>query len=86
MAFSKFRNLEIVQLPDHMLILNHNFRTWRTVWTDGRELPTDPEPRWYGYSVGELVGDYTFVVKTVGLTEPGFPFCLPQMDPLATRG
>ena len=29
MVFSKFRNLEIVQLPNHMLILNHNFRTWR---------------------------------------------------------
>jgi hypothetical protein len=69
MVLSEFRNLEIVQLPDHMLILNQNFRTWRTVWTDGRALPTNPEPRWYGYSVGEWVDDYTFVVQTVGLTE-----------------
>jgi hypothetical protein len=69
MALSEFRNLEIVQLPDHLLILNQYFRTWRTVWTDGRKLPTDPEPRWYGYSVGEWVDDYTFVVQTVGLTE-----------------
>ena len=69
MAFNEFRNLQLVQTPDHMLVLNQNFRTWRTVWTDGRELPTDPEPRWYGYSVGEWVDDYTFVVHTVGLTE-----------------
>jgi hypothetical protein len=69
MELNEFRNLEIVQLPDHMLILNQNSRTWRTVWTDGRELPTDPEPRWYGYSVGRWVDDYTFVVQTVGMNE-----------------
>jgi hypothetical protein len=69
MEFSEFRNLEIDQLSDHVLILNQNYRTWRTVWTDGRELPTDPEPRWYGYSVGKWVDDYTFVVQTVGLND-----------------
>ena len=69
MELNEFRNLEIVQLPDHVLILNQNYRTRRTVWTDGRELPADPEPRWYGYSVGKWVDDYTFVVQTVGLNE-----------------
>jgi hypothetical protein len=69
MELSEFRNLEIVQLPDHVLILTQNYRTWRTVWTDGRELPADPEPRWYGYSVGKWVDDYTFVVQTTGLNE-----------------
>jgi hypothetical protein len=69
MELSEFRNLEIAQLPDHMLILNQNYRTWRTVWTDGRELPTDPEPRWYGYSVGKWVDDYTFVIQTIGMNE-----------------
>jgi len=67
--FSEFRNLQIVQLPDQVLILNQNYRTWRTVWTDGRELPTDSEPRWYGYSVGKWLDDYTFVVQTVGLSD-----------------
>jgi hypothetical protein len=67
--FSEFRNLQIVQLPDETLILNQNYRTWRTIWTDGRELPTDPEPRWYGYSVGKWIDDYTFVVQTVGLSD-----------------
>ena len=45
------------------------YRTWRTIWTDGRELPNNPEPRWDGYSVGKWVDDYTFVVETVGLDE-----------------
>ena len=27
-------------------------RRYRTIWTDGRQLPADPDPRWYGYSVG----------------------------------
>jgi hypothetical protein len=44
-------------------------RVWRVIWTDGRELPKDPDPRWYGYSVGKWADDYTFVVETVGLDE-----------------
>lgn len=69
MELSEFRTLEIVQTDDKVLILNQFFRTWRTIWTDGRELPTDPEPRFYGYSVGKWVDDYTFVVQTVGMAD-----------------
>ena len=69
MVFFEFRTFQIAQMPDQVLILNQHFRTWRTIWTDGRELPADPEPRWYGYSVGRWVDDYTLVVETVGLTE-----------------
>ena len=32
-------------------------------------LPKDPDPRWYGYSVGRWEDDYTFVVETVGLDD-----------------
>ena len=62
-------SIEIVQTKDQTIILNQFFRTWRTIWTDGRELPKDPEPRLYGYSVGKWVDDYTFVVQTVGMSE-----------------
>jgi hypothetical protein len=41
----------------------------RVIWTDGRELPRDPEPRWFGYSVGKWVDDYTLVVQTAGIDE-----------------
>src|SRR5579871_5134750 len=32
----EFRNVEISQLPDHMLVAYQSWRTWRTIWTDGR--------------------------------------------------
>ena len=44
-------------------------KRWRTVWTDGRQLPKDPDPRWYGYSVGKWEDDYTFVVNSNGTDE-----------------
>jgi hypothetical protein len=39
------------------------------VWTDGRQLPKDPDPRWYGYSVGHWEDDSTFVVDSNGTDE-----------------
>jgi len=42
---------------------------WRIIWTDGRALPKDPDPRWYGYSVGHWEDDTTFVVNTIGTDE-----------------
>ena len=41
---------------------------WRTVWTDGRPLPKDPDPTYLGYSVGKWEGD-TFVVDTIGFND-----------------
>jgi hypothetical protein len=69
MELYEFRIIEIAQTADQVIILNQMFRTWRTIWTDGRELPKNPEPRWDGYSVGRWVDDYTFVVETTGLDE-----------------
>ncbi|MBI4887303.1 MAG: hypothetical protein HY824_09430 [Acidobacteria bacterium] len=50
---------------------------WRIIWTDGRQLPRVVdggvqigdelrESRFFGYSVGRWVDDYTFEVQTVG--------------------
>ena len=36
------------------------------IWTDGRLLPADPDPRWYGYSIGKWKDDATFVIETNG--------------------
>ena len=69
MDLSEFRTIEITQTEDQVIVLNQFYRTWRTIWTDGRELPKDPEPRFNGYSVGKWVDDYTFVVQTVGMNE-----------------
>jgi hypothetical protein len=65
----EFRTTQIVQTPVSMLMLYQFNRVWRIVWTDGREVPQDPDPRWYGYSVGKWVDDSTFVVQTTGTDE-----------------
>ncbi len=44
-------------------------KVWRVIWTDGRELPKDPDPHWYGYSIGHWKDDYNFVVQTNGTDE-----------------
>ena len=59
---------KIYQLPDVTLILYEGFTTFRQIFTDGRELPKDPQPSWLGYSVGKWDGD-TFVVDTIGIND-----------------
>jgi len=57
---------EFVMLPDRVLQFFEITHTWRTIWTDGRKLPSPPpEPRWMGWNVGRWEGD-TFVVESTG--------------------
>ena len=65
----ELRPFQVVQTRNQLLMLYQYQRVWRVIWTDGRELPKDPDPRWYGYSIGKWVDDYTFVVETTGLDE-----------------
>ena len=65
----ELRTTQILQTPLQVVILYEYGKVWRVVWTDGRELPKDPEPRWYGCSVGKWKDDYTFVVETSGTDE-----------------
>ncbi|MBZ5662829.1 MAG: hypothetical protein LAO08_20710 [Acidobacteriia bacterium] len=65
----ELRPFQVVQTPKQVLMMYQYQRVWRVIWTDGRELPKDPDPRWYGYSVGKWEDDYTFVVQTVGMDE-----------------
>lgn len=67
MELYELRTIELVQKANQVIYLNQYFGNFRIIWTDGRELPKDPEPRWNGYSVGKWLDDYTFVVETVGL-------------------
>jgi len=64
------RALQIVQTANQVLMLYQNTRTFRTIWTDGRDLPKDiTELRWFGYSVGKWVDPTTLVVTTTGLDD-----------------
>lgn len=59
---------KIVQTPMLMLNLYEEFTKFRQIHTDGRQLPVDPNPQYYGYSVGRWEDD-TFVVDTAGFKE-----------------
>jgi hypothetical protein len=59
---------EIVQIPGRVFMFFELGHVWRTIWTDGRTLPKDPDPSWLGYSVGKWDGD-TFVVDTIGFND-----------------
>jgi hypothetical protein len=64
------RAVQIVQTKGQVLMLYENTRSFRTIWTDGRDLPKDiTELRWFGYSVGKWVDDTTLVVTTTGLDD-----------------
>ena len=59
---------KIVQTPGLVLIEYEANYGLRHIYTDGRPLPKmgDPQPWWYGYSVGHWEGD-TLVVQTNNL-------------------
>jgi hypothetical protein len=59
---------KIVQTRNEMVILLEEFNNWREIFADGRRLPDDPEPAWFGYSVGKWEGD-TFVVESAGFND-----------------
>jgi hypothetical protein len=65
----ELRETQILQTPSKIAILYEFDKIWRVIWTDGREFPKDPEPRWFGYSVGKWVDDTTLVVQTIGTDE-----------------
>jgi len=60
---------EFVQGPKYLLQVFEYDHTIRRIYTDGRQLPEDPDPSWMGYSIGHWDGDATFVVETVGFNE-----------------
>lgn len=75
-----FRTNRIIQAPQNVIVLYEFNKKWRVIWTDGRQLPKDPEnptwgppdppeSRWWGYSVGKWVDDYTFTAESNGFTE-----------------
>jgi len=59
---------KIIQTPDTMIHLYESMHMYRQIHTDGRALPVDPDPAWYGYSIGRWEGD-TFVVETNGFRD-----------------
>jgi hypothetical protein len=67
-AFYNAYPMEFVQTKDRLIEFFDFFYVHRTIWLDGRKLPDDPEPTWYGYSVGHWDGN-TLVVETTGFND-----------------
>ena len=59
---------KILQAPGVIVIIYEANFGLRQIFMDGRSVPKDPEPWWYGYSLGKWDGD-TLVVQTVGFTD-----------------
>jgi len=60
---------KIIQTPGVIVILYEAQGGVRQIFTDGRPLPKDdPQPWWYGYSVGHWDGD-TLVAETTGFRD-----------------
>jgi hypothetical protein len=59
---------EIIEMPGKILMIYEANYGLRQIYTDGRALPKqgDPQPQWYGYSVGHWEGD-TLIVETNNL-------------------
>ena len=63
---------KLIQTPGVLVILYEASSGLRQIFTDGRPLPNnDPQPWWYGYSVGKWDGD-TLVVETTGFRDGGW--------------
>jgi hypothetical protein len=60
---------ELLQTPGRTIQFWEREHEWRNIWTDGRALPTDPDPAWFGYSVGHWENDDTFVVESLGFND-----------------
>jgi hypothetical protein len=63
---------KVVQNVNDLVIMYEANSGLRDIYTDGRPLPAnDPQPWWYGYSVGRYDGD-TLLVETIGLRDDGW--------------
>jgi len=60
---------KIVQTPTLIVFLfEGNIHSYRQIFLDGRTHPKDPDPTWYGDSIGHWEGD-TLVVDSVGFND-----------------
>jgi hypothetical protein len=59
---------KFIHTPNLTLILYEEFVDFRQIFTDGRPLPKNPVPAWFGYSVGRWEGN-EFVIESSGFND-----------------
>jgi hypothetical protein len=63
---------KIIQTPGLIVIMYEANYGLRQIFIDGRPLPAnDPNPFWYGYSIGKWDGD-TLIVESTGFRDDGW--------------
>jgi len=60
--------MEFLLTPGKVTIVIEAYTQVRHIYTDGRTLPADPDPKFYGTSIGRWEGD-TLVAETVGFND-----------------
>jgi len=60
--------IKIIQTPGVIVTLFEEFYVFRQIFTDGRKLPVDPQPSWFGYSVAHWEKE-TLVVESAGFND-----------------
>ena len=68
--YHNFFNLtQFVQTPALLVMMYESPNSpHRTIYMDGRPLPADPNPAWFGYSIGRWEGD-TLVITSAGFND-----------------
>jgi hypothetical protein len=69
--------MEFLMTPGKVTIVIEAYTQVRHIYTDGRPMPEDPDPKFFGTSIGHWEGE-TLVVETIGFSpsttlEPGVP-------------
>jgi hypothetical protein len=67
-AYTNNRSFEFVQTPTKIVQIFEWTHGMREIWTDGRKIPDDVDPRWFGYAVGHWDGS-TLVVNSAGYND-----------------
>jgi len=59
---------EFLFTPGRVTINQEAWMQTRHIWTDGREHPEDPDPAYFGHSVGHWDGE-TLIAETIGVKD-----------------
>jgi Carboxypeptidase regulatory-like domain len=73
---------QLIQTPKYLVVLMEAPQSHRLIFLDGRDHPKEPDPTWFGHSVGKWNGD-TLVVDRIGFNEGSWldaPQGLPHTD------
>ena len=71
--------MEFLLTPGQVTIVIEAYNQIRHIYTDGRPLPEDPDPTFYGTSIGHWEGD-TLVAETVGFEDIPRGLTFPHSD------